>query len=138
MKFKVVTIIRVVSPSHSIFISSFLLLLPSFSFTILCFSYVAFFLCHTLPLTTFFSLKLSLARPFFFTMSFSHSLSLFMPLFHLRVTRWSRTQQARHWRLVESKREKISRWRQPFNITNKSTQHCKGQHSTMLPQLLHC
>ncbi len=80
MKFKVETIVKVVSPSHSLLVSS------SFAPSIFFFRFFTHFLCCALPRGTIIFLKLSLSRPFSFITFFFWSFSLSKSFFDLMLT----------------------------------------------------
>jgi hypothetical protein len=138
MKLKVEMVVRVVSPSHSLLVSSFLLLPPSLSFTLSHSSSVALFLSLPFSFSSSPYCVLSLSQHLSLAVIFSQNLSLSTCLYHLRVTWWCWTWQARHWRLGEHEHKKMWSWSWTFDTVNKNIQHYKGEHSTMLPQLLHC
>lgn len=135
MKLDIEIVVRIVFPSHSLLVSSFLLFLPSLSHCL------AFYLYHALAFTTFLFFKLSFSHPFSFTMSlswfFSLKTSLFLCLsFISRLftsfqdysvklnstgkalgTWWTRTQEDITMKLTiwHHKQERSALWRRTFN-----------------------
>ncbi len=124
MKLEVKIVVRVASPSHSLLVSSFYLLLPSL------FHSLAFFLSPPFSLSSLPSRILSFSQHLYLSQS-SFSKPLF---FHVFLSsqgysvKWNSTRKAlKTW------------WTQmQKDITMKSTiQHLEQEHSTALPQFLH-